>query len=227
MRHYFYIHLCVFWCNAMLCGAIVWLIEDERVPYIDCWFISCHLCIYLWIANIRLWIVQTGISNRHAPPHTGFRQVKSNACRCVAQHDFRLGITVSTIPAVLIKLYRAKREVSSSEETSSTSSSDIESVGLPVRQFLPLDALDPILRERLQSLPSPQHLRVRAYVILIAVILTTCCTIYLCSFIAVGLWLNAYYDLHDFSATNTTVNPFYASLVIAVTSFNQNGLAVW
>ena len=145
----------------------------------------------------------------------------------IAQLDFRLGITVSTIPAVLIKLYRAKREVSSSEETSSTSSSDIESVGLPVRQFLPLDALDPILRKRLQSLPSPQHLRVRAYVILIAVILTTCCTIYLCSFIAVGLWLHAYYDLYDFSATNTTINPFYASVVIAVTSFNQNGLAVW
>ena len=45
MRHYFYIHLCVFWCNAMLCGAIVWLIEAERVPYIDCWFISAT-CVF-------------------------------------------------------------------------------------------------------------------------------------------------------------------------------------
>jgi hypothetical protein len=189
----------------------------------------CHLRVHLWIANVRLWIVQTGISNCHAWLHTDFRRVIVKACGHVAAHyDFRLGITVSTIPAVLIKLYRAKREINRSEETSSSSSSsDIESVGLPLRQFLHLDALDPILRKQLRSLPSPQHLRVRAYVILIAVILTTCCTIYVCSFIAVGLWLNAYYDLYDFSTTNTTISPFYASVVIAVTSFNQNGLAVW
>ena len=45
MRHYFYIHLLVFFCNTLICGAIVWAIENYRVPYIDCWFISAT-CVF-------------------------------------------------------------------------------------------------------------------------------------------------------------------------------------
>lgn len=40
MRHYFYVHLTVFFFNALLCGFIVWNIEGYEIPYIDCWFIS-------------------------------------------------------------------------------------------------------------------------------------------------------------------------------------------
>lgn len=45
MRHYFYIHLFVFFCNTLICGAIVWTIENRQVPYIDCWFISAT-CVF-------------------------------------------------------------------------------------------------------------------------------------------------------------------------------------
>jgi hypothetical protein len=45
MRHYFYIHLFVFFCNTLICGAIVWAIEHYKVPYIDCWFVSAT-CVF-------------------------------------------------------------------------------------------------------------------------------------------------------------------------------------
>ena len=45
MRHYFYIHLFVFFCNTLICGAIVWGIERYKVPYIDCWFVSAT-CVF-------------------------------------------------------------------------------------------------------------------------------------------------------------------------------------
>jgi hypothetical protein len=45
MRHYFYIHLCVFFCNTLLCGVIVWSIEEQQIPFIDCWFISAT-CVF-------------------------------------------------------------------------------------------------------------------------------------------------------------------------------------
>jgi hypothetical protein len=45
MRHYFYIHLGIFFINTLLCGVIVWSIEEHDIPYIDCWFISAT-CIF-------------------------------------------------------------------------------------------------------------------------------------------------------------------------------------
>ena len=45
MRHYFYIHLFVFFCNTLICGAIVWAIEKYQIPYIDCWFVSAT-CVF-------------------------------------------------------------------------------------------------------------------------------------------------------------------------------------
>ena len=45
MRHYFYIHLSVFFLNTLLCGGIVWNIEKKQIPFIDCWFISAT-CVF-------------------------------------------------------------------------------------------------------------------------------------------------------------------------------------
>ena len=98
---------------------------------------------------------------------------------------------------------------------------------LPVRQFIRQNSIDPVLNNHLQSLPSPQELRVKSYIILIILILSTCFTIYLFSFLAIGFWLKYQYDPEDLSQSNTTINPFYASIVLTITSFNQNGLAVW
>lgn len=45
MRHYFYIHLSIFFMNTLLCGVIVWNIEEQQIPFIDCWFISAT-CVF-------------------------------------------------------------------------------------------------------------------------------------------------------------------------------------
>ena len=45
MQHYFYIHLSVFFMNTLLCGMILWNIEEQQVPYVDCWFISAT-CVF-------------------------------------------------------------------------------------------------------------------------------------------------------------------------------------
>lgn len=45
MRHYFYIHLGVFFFNAFFSGLIVWAIEGKQVPFIDCWFIGAT-CVF-------------------------------------------------------------------------------------------------------------------------------------------------------------------------------------
>jgi Trk-type K+ transport system membrane component len=103
----------------------------------------------------------------------------------------------------------------------------VENNTLPLRQFIRHNSLDPVLNKHLQSLPSAQHLRVKSHIILIVVILSTCFTIYLSSFLAIGFWLKYYYNPEDLSQSNTTINPFYASLVISITGFNQNGLSVW
>lgn len=103
-----------------------------------------------------------------------------------------------------------------------------EDNALPIRQFLSHSSLDPLLSQYLHALPNPYELRTRSYVILIVLILSTCLTIYLLSFISIGLWLKYQYDPSDLSPTNTSqINPFYASLVISITGFNQNGLSVW
>jgi hypothetical protein len=45
MQHYFYIHLSVFFLNTLLCGVIIWNIEQREIPFVDCWFISAT-CVF-------------------------------------------------------------------------------------------------------------------------------------------------------------------------------------
>ena len=46
MRHYFYLHLSVFFFNSLFCALIVWLIEQQQqLAFIDCWFISAT-CVF-------------------------------------------------------------------------------------------------------------------------------------------------------------------------------------
>ena len=134
---------------------------------------------------------------------------------------------MSTIPAIFIKIYRAKREINeTNEESPSISIGDSHT--LPIRQFIRQDSFDSMqIQERLQSLPTPQHLRVRSHLLLVVLILSTCFIIYLFSFLAMGIWLNYHYSPEDLSQDNTTINTFYAALVISITGFNQNGLSVW
>ncbi|CAF4159988.1 unnamed protein product, partial [Adineta steineri] len=208
MRHYFYIHLSVFFCNTLICGAIVWKIEEYQIPYVDCWFISATCVFTCGLQTVA---------------YADFSQPSQILLLIFTMIS---GITVSTIPAVLIKIYRAKRDKNNNDEISSLSPTN-DNNALPIRQFLRRETLDPTLDEQLRSLPNSQHLRVTAYIILIVIILSTCFMIYLISFLPMGFWLKYQYDPIDLLQANQTMNPFYASLILTITSFNQNGLSPW
>jgi hypothetical protein len=130
---------------------------------------------------------------------------------------------VSTIPAICIKLYRVKHEVISSEESATHIDNDV----LPIKRLLPQHSIDSDLHERMHALPSPERLRVTAYILMIVLILSTCLAIYLTSFLAMGIWLKYHYNPQDLLQANETMDPFYASIVINITGFNQNGLSPW
>ncbi|CAF3586395.1 unnamed protein product [Rotaria socialis] len=206
MSHYFYLHLFVFFCNTLICGIIVWSIEQYKIPYIDCWFISAT-CVF----TCGLQTYDFALFSRSSQSVLLF-------------YTWISGITVSTIPAIFIKLYRVKNEIISSEE-SVRRPSDIDA--LPIQRMVPNESMDSDMNERIQSLPTPHHLRVTAYILMVILILSTCFVIYLASFIAMGIWLKYHYDPKDLLQGNQTMNPFYASIIITITAFNQNGLSPW
>lgn len=45
MRHYFYIHLALFFFNTLLSGLIVWAIEQRQIQFVDCWFMGAT-CVF-------------------------------------------------------------------------------------------------------------------------------------------------------------------------------------
>ncbi|CAF0939734.1 unnamed protein product [Rotaria sordida] len=206
MRHYFYLHLLVFFCNTLICGVIVWSIEKYKVPYIDCWFLSAT-CVFT-----------CGLQTYD------FASLSRSSQSILLFYTWISGITVSTIPAIFIKLYRVKNEIISSEESRTrTNDNDI----LPIQRFVPNQSIDSDLHERIRLLPSPHNLRVTAYILMIVLILSTCFVIYLTSFIAMGIWLKYHYESKDLLQSNETMNPFYVAIVITITGFNQNGLSPW
>ncbi|CAM4825951.1 unnamed protein product [Rotaria magnacalcarata] len=207
MRHYFYIHLSLFFMNSLLSGLITWAIEDQKIPFIDCWFMGAT-CVFT-----------CGLQTYDFGSFSQASQIILLLFTLVS------GITVSTIPAIFIKIFQAKRKSNTAEDISSTRMDDNNI--LPVQSLARQTSVDPVLRKRLQSLPDPYHLRITAYIILIVLIVSTCLFIYLFTFFSVGFWFKYNYILQHYSQINKTVNPFYASLVVTITSFNQNGLTSW
>ncbi|CAF4484376.1 unnamed protein product [Rotaria magnacalcarata] len=193
--------------NSLLYGLITWAIEDQKIPFIDCWFMGAT-CVF----TCELQTYDFG----------SFSQASQ-----IILLLFTLvsGRTVSTIPAIFIKIFQAKRKSNTAEDISSTRMDDNNI--LPVQSLARQTSVDPVLRKRLQSLPDPYHLRITAYIILIVLIVSTCLFIYLFTFFSVGFWFKYNYILQHYSQINKTVNPFYASLVVKITSFNQNGLTSW
>ena len=118
-----------------------------------------------------------------------------------------------------------KYEVISAEE--SKNDEGIDQDALPIKRLVPTETMDSDIYAKINSLPSPQWLRVTAYILMIILILVTCFLIYLTSFLAMGIWLKYHYDPKDLLQANQTMNPFYAAIVITITGFNQNGLSPW
>ncbi|CAF2481715.1 unnamed protein product [Rotaria sp. Silwood2] len=181
MRHYFYIHLSVFFCNTLLCGVIVWNIEQKRVPYLDCWFMSAT-CVFT-----------CGLETYDFGSFSQASQIVLLIFTLIS------GITVSTVPAIFIKIYRVKREITPDEETLSATVNDNS---LPIAQLVQLSSFDPALNQRLRLLPRAKDLRTTAYIILIILILSTCFTIYFISFLAIGY---ATFDISLLSAGTVVI----------------------
>ena len=87
--------------------------------------------------------------------------------------------------------------------------------------------MDSDIYERIHSLPNAQRLRVTAYILMIVLILATCFVIYLTFFLGMGIWLKYHYEPKNLLQGNQSIDPFYASIVITITGFNQNGLSPW
>ncbi|CAF4490292.1 unnamed protein product [Rotaria magnacalcarata] len=193
--------------NSLLYGLITWAIEDQKIPFIDCWFMGAT-CVFT--CELQTY---------------DFRSFSQASQIILLLFTLVSGRTVSTIPAIFIKIFQAKRKSNTAEDISSTRMDDNNI--LPVQSLARQTSVDPVLRKRLQSLPDPYHLRITAYIILIVLIVSTCLFIYLFTFFSVGFWFKYNYILQHYSQINKTVNPFYASLVVKITSFNQNGLTSW
>ncbi|CAF0858153.1 unnamed protein product [Didymodactylos carnosus] len=129
------------------------------------------------------------------------------------------GITVSTIPAILIKIVLAKREIRQKNSLN-------EDNNLFIKKLV-RDKHHPNVENKIQSLPNVEEIRVKAYILIIVVTLSICFFIYLVTFIAIGLRLRFHYEPSSLKQDDIVINPWYASFIITLTGFNQNGLSPW
>ena len=217
MSHYFYIHMSLFILNGLFGGLIIYLIENHSsvrneemdVPYLDAWFVSCS-CVY----NCGLTTIDFG--------------KLSHASQIVLMVlTFISGITISTLPALVIKAQTHKKITGLQVDDDHDKADDEEdeeedalpTFNIPRRRYLPQE-----IRKKLATLPTAAQLRYRAYITCIVLTLGTCFAIYLIAFCAIGGWLAGQYQAEDLLQGNRTVNPWYISFIVTVTGFNQNGL---
>jgi hypothetical protein len=215
MTHYFYIHGGLFIVNGFLCGLIVYLIENYsslrnteiEVAYVDAWFVASS-CVY----NCGLITLD-------------FAKLSHTSQIILMVFTFISGITISTLPALVIKARTHKKvegitvddDHGDLEEDEPTD--ELPTINIRRRQNLPED-----VRNKLASLPTAAQLRYRAYITCIVLILGTCFTIYSITYVAIGSWLTTQYTSEQLLQGNSSLSPWYISFIVTVTGFNQNGL---
>jgi Trk-type K+ transport system membrane component len=215
MTHYFYIHISLFIVNGFLCGLIVYLIENYsslrntqiEVAYVDAWFVASS-CVY----NCGLTTLD-------------FAKLSHTSQIILMVFTFISGITISTLPALVIKARTHKKvegitvddDHGDLEEDEPTD--ELPTINIRRRQNLPED-----VRNKLASLPTAAQLRYRAYITCIVLILGTCFTIYSITYVAIGSWLTTQYTSEQLLQGNSSLSPWYISFIVTVTGFNQNGL---
>ncbi|CAF3903016.1 unnamed protein product, partial [Didymodactylos carnosus] len=87
--------------------------------------------------------------------------------------------------------------------------------------------LSPNVIKKLKMLPTAEQLRYRAYMLTIFLVLTTCFTIYAIAFVVIGVWIANKYEPQYLLQDGSSINGYYASFIIIITGFNQNGLSPW
>jgi hypothetical protein len=209
MQHYFYIHVFIFIFNGFLGGLAVVIIENYikpnqlmRVRYIDTWFVASS-CIY----NCGLITLD-------------FARLSTYSQVILMLFTLASGITISTLPALIIKAGTHKRECGL--KVDDDHSAYQISPGPEKNLEYSIEAQAKIAR-----LPNAEQLRYRAYLCCLALIPTTCITIYILAYICIGGWIQTQYRPSQLRQDGRPVNPWYASFIITVTGFNQNGLTPW
>lgn len=207
MTYFFYVHLSIFLINSLLGGLIIYLVENYStlknqamtVSFIDAWFVSTTCVCSCGLTTID------------------FARL-SKASQCILMFlTFISGLTISCLPALIIKT-RSHKKTTSFEINNDTEEE------LPTVRTNRLALIPDHVQERLKLLPTPVQLRHRAYVSCILLILSTCLAIYLVAFVAIGGWLATKYKEEQLLQDNIAINPWYASFIITLTGFNQNGM---
>lgn len=217
MTHFFFIHMGLFVFNSLLGGLIVYLIENYssirnrviEVAFIDAWFVSTTCVCSCGLITVD------------------FASLSGASQGVLMFFTFISGITVSTLPALLIKALthktakglRVDDDHDRSDDDEDNDDNELPTVRIRKRKNLPSD-----VRQKLSSLPNSVQLRYRAYITCIFVTLLTCLFVYSLGFIAIGAWIDGKYTAEQLLQGNTSVNPWYISFVVTLTGFNQNGL---
>jgi hypothetical protein len=129
---------------------------------------------------------------------------------------FISGITISTLPALVIKAHTHKNTDGLNVDDDNDES--------PIFNIRRERNLPKNIQDRIASLPTAAQLRYRAYITCIVFTLGTCFTIYSIAFFAIGGWLTTQYTSKQLLQGNSSVNPWYISFIVTITGFNQNGL---
>ncbi|CAF1151343.1 unnamed protein product [Didymodactylos carnosus] len=110
------------------------------------------------------------------------------------------GITVSTIPAILINIVLAKKEI---REKNSLDEHDDFFI-----KKLVSDKHHSNVENKIHSLPNVEEIRVKAYILIIVLILSICFSVYLVTFIAIGLRLQFHYEPSSLKEDDIVINPW-------------------
>ncbi|CAF3377286.1 unnamed protein product [Rotaria socialis] len=215
MTYYFYIHVSFFIISGLVCGLIVWLIENHSssrnlqmdVAYIDAWFVSSS-CVY-----------SCGLTS------LDFAKLSHASQIVLMLFTFISGVTISTLPALVVKTqtHRNVEGITVDDDhgvLEDGANNELRTFNIQREPNFPEH-----MRQRLKALPTAAQLRFRAYITCIILILSTCFAIYSIGFIAIGSWLQACYTPEQLLQGNSTVNPWYISFIFTITGFNQNGLS--
>jgi Trk-type K+ transport system membrane component len=209
MRDYFYIHISIFICNGLLGGLSVVIIENYinpnrlmHVRFIDTWFVASS-CVY----NCGLTTLD-------------FARLSTLSQVILMVFTLASGITISTLPALIIKSRTHKRERGLRVDN------DHSAYQIP-SQPEKSQEYSPAAQAKITRLPNAEQLRYRAYLACLGLIPITCITIYVSAYVSIGGWIRASYRPSQLKQDGRPVNPWYASFIITVTGFNQNGLTPW
>lgn len=209
MRHYFYIHISIFIFNGLLGGLAVVIIENYikpnrlmRVRFIDTWFVASS-CVY-----------SCGLTSLDFARLSTYSQV------ILMLFTIASGITISTLPALVIKSRTHKREQGLRVDD------DHSAYHIPSGPEKGVK-YSPEAQAKIARLPNAEQLRYRAYLSCLALIPITCLTIYMGAYLSIGGWIQRHYRPSQLKQDGQPVNPWYASFIITVTGFNQNGLTPW